>query len=214
LEQGAYYVKESRSHGYCKLFSSSDEAAKLAPEGLLEGHNNVPGWKAVICQLEDQLAAEPMTEQAAADQAKGLLDFADRILKTPYTPTPMQPARRCQHNSLEDGKDAKDAGGRNNNDNVTTLLQRLEDSIDHMRGELEVWAMDAQYLTLHKGMASLGKEHASLRQDVVGLSHELKVSGRQANSLRAKVNQALASLISNVAQLKQSQGNVGSLDTL
>ena len=53
-------------------------------------------------------------------------------------------------------------------------------------------------------MASLGKEHASLHQDVVGLPHNLKVSGRQANSLRAEVNQALASLISDVAQLKQS----------
>jgi len=47
LEQGAYYVKESDSHGYCKLFLSS-EAAKLAPEGLLEGHNSVPCWKAII----------------------------------------------------------------------------------------------------------------------------------------------------------------------
>ena len=82
-----------------------------------------------------------MTEQAAADQAEGLLDFADRILKTLYTPTPMGPSRRCQHDSLEDGKDAKDSGGRGNNNNDMTLLQRLEDSIGHMRGKLGVWAM-------------------------------------------------------------------------
>ena len=68
LEQGAYYVKESDSHGYCKLFLSS-EAAKLAPEGLHKGHNNVPDWKAIIRQLEDQLAAGPLAEQAAANQA-------------------------------------------------------------------------------------------------------------------------------------------------
>ena len=118
-------MKESESHGYCKLFLSS-EAAKLAPEGLLEGHNNVPGWKAVICQLEDQLATGPMTEQAAANQVEGLLDFADRMLKTPYAPTPMRPSRRQQHNSLEDGEDAKDGGGRgNNHKDFMTTLQRL-----------------------------------------------------------------------------------------
>jgi hypothetical protein len=108
-------VKESDSHGYCKLFLSS-EAAKLAPEGLLEGHNNVPCWKAIIRQLEDQLAAGPLTEQAAADQAEGLLGFADRMLKTPFAPTPMRPSRRRQHDLLEDGKDAEDGGGRGNND--------------------------------------------------------------------------------------------------
>ena len=110
LEQGAFYVKENNSHGYCKLFLSS-EAAKLAPEGLLESRNNMPGWKAVICQLEDQLAVGPTTEQAAAVQAEGLLDFADRMLKTPYAATPMRPSRRRQHDLLEDGNDAKDGGG-------------------------------------------------------------------------------------------------------
>ena len=74
LEQGFFYVKENESYGYCKLFLSS-EAAKLSPEELLEGRNNVPGWKAVIRQLEDQLAVGPKTEQAAADHAEGLLDF-------------------------------------------------------------------------------------------------------------------------------------------
>ena len=91
MEQGGFYIKENNSHGYCKLFLSS-EAAKLTPEGLLESRNNMPGWKAGICQLEDQLAAGPTTEQAAAVQAEGLLDFADRMLKTPYAATPMWPS--------------------------------------------------------------------------------------------------------------------------
>jgi hypothetical protein len=47
LKRGAFYVKENDSHGYCDL-SLSAEAASLAPEGLLTGRNNVPGWKAVI----------------------------------------------------------------------------------------------------------------------------------------------------------------------
>ena len=47
LTQGAFYVKENDSHGYCGL-SLSAEAASLAPDGLLTGLNNVPGWKAVL----------------------------------------------------------------------------------------------------------------------------------------------------------------------
>ena len=43
LQRGAFYVKESESHGYCDL-SLSAEGASLAPEGLLAGLNNVPGW--------------------------------------------------------------------------------------------------------------------------------------------------------------------------
>ena len=100
-----------------------------------------------------------MTEQAAADQAEGLLDFADRMLKTPYAATPMRPSRHCQHEVLEVEEDVKEGGGHTNSDNVLTLLQRLEDSIVHMRGELGVWVTDARYLALHGGMVSLGKDH-------------------------------------------------------
>jgi hypothetical protein len=133
LKRGAFYVKENDSHGYCDLFLSA-EAANLAPEGLLTGRNNVPGWKAVIRQLEDQLAAGPMTQQAAADQAEGLLGFADRMLQTPFAPTPMRPTRRCQHDALEDDGEDNEGG----NGGILTLLQRLKDSIGHMRGELGV----------------------------------------------------------------------------
>ena len=207
-------MKESDSHGYCKLFLSS-EAAKLAPEGLLEGHNNVPGWKAIIRQLEDQLAAGPLAEQAAADQAEGLLGFADRMLKTPSAPTPMRPSRRRQHNSLEDGEDAEAGGGRGNNHNdFMTTLQRLEDSVGHMRGELGLWRKDARYLTLHEGMMSLGEEHASLHQGVAGLAHNLQTTDQQADSSRAEVNQVLASLRGEVTRLTQSRGNVLGWDAL
>ncbi len=92
----------------------------------------MPGWKAIICQLEDQLAAGPTMEQAAAVQAEGLLDFADRMLKTPYAATPMQPSRRHKHDSLEDGNDAEDGGRSKNGDDVMSLLQCLEDSIGCM----------------------------------------------------------------------------------
>jgi len=125
------------SHSTKSYLSKLKEAAKLAPEGLLEGRNNVPGWKAVIRQLEDQLAAgPPTTQRAAADHAEGLMGFADRMLKTPSAPTPMRPPRRRQHDDMEDDDAEEEGNGEGGNDEgILTLLQRLEDSIGHLRGE-------------------------------------------------------------------------------
>jgi hypothetical protein len=63
-----------------------------------------------------------------------------------------------------------------------------------MRGKLGGWTADACYLTLHGGMASLGEEHASLHQDILGILHKLKATGQQAEGLRVEVHQVLASL--------------------
>ncbi len=95
-----------------------------------------------------------------------------------------------------------------------SLLQRLEDSIGCMRGKLGVWMADARYLTLHGGMASLGEEHASLHQDVLGLSHKLKTTGQQSEGSRVVVHQVLASLSAKVAQLVQFWDNGGNLEAL
>ena len=126
LQRGTFYVKENESYGYCNL-SLSAEAATLAPEGLLAGLNNVPGWKAIIRQLEDQLAAGPTTQQATADRAEGLLGFADRMLQAPYAPTPMRPIRRRQHDALEeDGEDGKEGGGSRNNEGMLPSFSALK----------------------------------------------------------------------------------------
>ena len=167
----------------------------------------MPGWKAVIRQLEDQLAAGPMRGKAAADQAEGLLDFANRMLKTPYAATPMRPSRRRQHDALEVEDDTKEDGGTNNRNNVLSLLQRLEDSMVHMRGELGVWVKDARYLTLHGGLLSLCEDHTILQQNILGFSHALTTAEQQADSLRADVQQvwlAMTSLSAKVALLTQS----------
>ena len=218
LEEGVFYAKENDSHGYCKLVLSS-EAAKLAPEGLLGGRNNVPGWKAVICQLEDQLAAgPPSSQQAAADQAEGLRGFAARMLKTPYAPTPMRPARgRRQHNEMEDEGVEEEGDGGGGNEDVLTLLQRLEDSIGHMRGELGVWLSEARYLTLHGGMVTLGEDHTSLHQDVLSLADKLKTSEERADDSRAEVHQvrmATASLGNDMARFVLLRGAGGDVDAL
>jgi hypothetical protein len=73
---GAYYVKENEAHGYTKVCLTAN-AASLAPEGLLESCNNVGGWKAIIRQLEDQLAAGEVEPEVVAAQVAGLMEFAN-----------------------------------------------------------------------------------------------------------------------------------------
>ena len=131
-----------------------------------------------------------MTQQATADQAEGFLGFTDRMLQAPYAPSPMCPTHRRQHDALEeDGEDDEEGGGSGNNEGILTLLQCLEDSIGHMRGEMGVWSSDARYLTLHSGLVTLGKEHTSLHQDVLAVTDELKAAGQQVNSSKAEVHQ-------------------------
>jgi predicted nucleic acid-binding Zn-ribbon protein len=211
-------VKENDSHGYSDLYLSG-EAARLAPEGLLGRRNNVPGWKAVIRQLEDQLAAgPPETQQAAADQAEGLMGFANRMLKTPYATTPMRPTRRRQRDEVGDDDEVSvEGGGSGLNEDVLALLQRLEDSIGHMRGELGVWSSEARYLTLHGGMVTLGEDHTNLHQEVLALSNKLKATEQQADGSRAALHQvraATSSLGAEVAHLARARGHGGDVEAL
>ena len=75
-------------------------------------------------------------------------------------------------------------------------------------------ATNARYLTLHGGLVSLGEDHASLHQDVLGLSHVLKATGQEASNSWAEVQRvqlATATLSAEVAQLMQSRANGGGL---
>ena len=221
LKQGAYYVKANDSHGYSNLYLSG-EAARLAPEGLLARRNNLPGWKAVIRQLEDQLAAgPPETQQAAVDQAEGLMGFADRMFKTPYATTPMRPTRRRRHDEVGDDDEDNEERGGGLNEDVLALLQRLGDSVGHMRGELGVWSSEARYLTLHEGMVALSEDHTNLHQEVLMLSNKLHGAAlrteQQAGGLRAELQQvrgAMTSLGAEVAHLTRAQGHGGDVDAL
>ncbi len=85
LVRGAYYVRENDSYAYLELFLSP-EAATLAPPEVLGGINNVSGLKAIIGQLEDQLAAGVAEPAVAAAQAAGIVEFAERY-SGPLTPS-------------------------------------------------------------------------------------------------------------------------------
>ena len=100
---------------------------------------------------------------------------------------------------------------------MLTLLQRLEDSIGHMRGELGVWSSGARYLTLHGGMVTLGDDHTSLHQDVLSLAEKLKTAEERVDDSRAEVHQvrmAAASLGRDMARLAQARGAGGEVDAL
>ena len=100
---------------------------------------------------------------------------------------------------------------------MLTLLQRLNDSIGHMRCEMGVWSFDAGYLTLHGGLVTLGEEHTSLHQDVLTLTNELKAVGQQGNNSKAEVHQVrlvTASLGAEVAHIVQACSNGGDVDSL
>jgi hypothetical protein len=104
---GGYYVKQNDTHGFAEL-CLTPEAATLAPEGLLQAPNTAAVWKAIIRQLEDQLLEGVTAPDAAAEQAAGLAEFALRVLKTPYSPTPMR--SRCRSLSGEDNGAAATGG--------------------------------------------------------------------------------------------------------
>jgi hypothetical protein len=152
MTPGAYYVRENNAYAYAEI-CLSPEAAALAPSGLLASHNTTVGWKAIIRQLEDQLAPGVENPEEVAAQAEGLAGFAERALKTPYATTPMLANRRLAHLDVEDEEGSllfMDAG------EEWGLRQRLEDSVGLLQGELGVCAPNARYITLHGGVGALG----------------------------------------------------------
>jgi hypothetical protein len=153
MKPGTYYIKENKthSHRYLKL-CLSPKVALLAPLGLLVSQNIVVGWKAIIQQLEEHWAAGATEPEVVAAQAAGLPELAERVMKTPYATTPMQSTCRCTWIDLDD-KEVKELEGGEEGDIM--ILQCLEDSIGHQRGEIGMWATDARYITLHGGVQAL-----------------------------------------------------------
>ncbi len=99
----------------------------------------------------------PKEEEA---RGVGLAEFANRVLKTPHATTPMRPTRggraEAGDGSEEDEVEAPSVFGTGGDD--PTALQRLEDSVGLLHGELGVCGQDARYLTLHGGVGALGDE--------------------------------------------------------
>ena len=77
--------------------------------------------------------------------------------------------------------------------------------------------MEARYLTLHRGMVTLGDNHTSLHQDVLLLAEKLTTAEERADDSRAEVHQvrmATALLGSDMARLTLARGAGGEVDAL
>lgn len=201
LKTVAYYVRENDSHAYTEVCLPA-EAAALATKDLLESSNNVGGWKAIIRQLVDQLAAGELGPREEAARAAGLAEFASRVLQTPYATTPMRATHRRDAEDSDDESDINEGAGGAEPD----ALQRLEDSVGLLRGELGVCPVTASYLTVHGGVGQLGEGVLSLQHEVLALSKGLAQSaldleGAREESRRSRA--AVADLDREVHELRR-----------
>ncbi len=199
MTPGAYYVRENNAYAYAEIYLSP-KAAALAPSGLLASHNTTVEWKAIIRQLEDQLAAGVENPEEVAAQAEGLAGFAERALKTPYATPPML-ANRCRAClDVEDEEGSllfTDAGVER------TLLQRSEDSVGLLWGELGVCTWNARYITLHGGVGALGDNYVRLHDDLKLLAQRLSAAGLQVKDAKDEARQARAEAAAMGAKLEQ-----------
>lgn len=190
LVRGAYYVRENESYGYLEL-CLTPEAALLAPPEVLEGQNNVTGWKAIIRQLQDQVAAGAIEPEVAAAQAAGIVGFAERVLKTPYATTPLQSTRRRRLSDCDLGEIADDEDRTSPSGESSLLgIQQLEDSVALLRGELGVCPPDATYHTLHGGVGAVGLDLARLNATISALARELASAAQQVQLAYGEAIQA------------------------
>ena len=217
LHPGAYYVKANDAHAYSELCLTA-AAAALAPGGLLSSRTNMTGWKAIFRQLEDQLAAgQGGTEEEVEAQAVGLAGFAEQVLKTPYAITPMRGARRRVRMLGDDEEDELDPQESINAGGVTDLLQQLEDSVAHLRGELGIHPPESRYITLHGGVGALGEDVVQLHDDYTRLAQGLSANGVHVNDAKAEATTArmeAAALASELAQWRGAACTTAAMDGL
>lgn len=197
---GGYYVKQNDSYGFAELVLSP-EAAALAPEGLLQVPNTTAAWKAIIRQLEDQLSEGVTAPEVAAEQAAGLAEFARRVLKTPYATTPMRSCRRTL-------PEEEDESAREDETGTLESLQRLEDGMASLRGEIGIWAPAARYITLHGGVGELGSTVHALQQDVIGVLQEVSTASAQAVDARDEARRVQAALTALGGDASQAISNL------
>ncbi len=128
------------------------------------------------------------------------MGFAEQALKTPYATTPMLANHRRVRLDVEDEEGSllfTDAG------EERALLQRLEDSVGLLRGELGVCAPNARYITLHGGAGALGDNYVRLHDDLRLLAQRLSVAGLQVKDAKDEARQARAEAAAMGAELEQ-----------
>ena len=191
-------------------------AVALAPKGLLRSRKDMAGWKASVRQLEDQSAAgvAEMHEEVAA-QAVGLAEFAEQVLKTPYAVTLLRPSRRRARMDEDREEDDPAVLGPTNVGGVWDLLQRLEDSVAHLRGELGIHPPESRYITLHGGVGALGDDYVRLYKDYKMMAQGLSTTVVHVNDAKAEAVAARLEAGALAVELEQLHGTgTGSMAAL
>jgi hypothetical protein len=123
-----------------------------------------------------------MQPEVVAAQAAWLAESALRVLKTPYATTPMWSRRRKLSEEEDESALMGDAG-------TLKILQRLEDGLANLRGEIGIWAPAARYITLHGRVGGLGAAVNALQQDVIGVAQGVSTASAKAVEARDEARQ-------------------------
>ncbi len=83
------------------------------------------------------------------------------------------------------------------------LLQRLEDSVGYLRGELGVCPPNARYITLHGGVGALGNNFVHLHKDLTALGHGLSLAAQQVQLAQEEARQAKLAAAAIGGELEQ-----------
>ena len=135
--------------------------------------------------------------------ALGLAGFAERVLKTPYTATPLRGARRRIRMYGDNDEGDLDSQESTNDGGVTDLLQRLEDSVAHLRGELGIQPPESRYITLHGGVGALGDDLVQLYDEYKLLAQGLSASAAHIKDAKAEAATAKTEAAALAAELGQ-----------
>jgi hypothetical protein len=73
-----------------------------------------------------------------------------------------------------------------NSGGVWELIQQLENSVAHLRGELGIHPPESRYITLHGGVGALGNDYIRLYKDYMMLAQGLSVAVVHVNDAKAE----------------------------
>ncbi len=150
------------------------------------------------------MAAGVAEPAVAAAQATGIVEFMKRVLKTPYDITPMRALRCRPRVDGEEDEEEEAVASTMKSGLAMELLQRLEDSVGYLRGELGVCPPDARYITLHGGMGALCDDFVRLHEDLTALGHNgLLLAAQQVQLAQEEARQAKSAAVAMGGELEQ-----------
>ncbi len=151
----------------------------------------------------------------ATAQVAGIVEFAKKVLKTPYAITPMRALRCHPRVDGEEDEEEEVALSTMKSGLAMELLQRLKDSVGYLRGELGVCPPDTRYITLHGGVGALGNDFVCLYEDLRALGHGLLLAAQQVQLAQEEARQAKSAAALMGGELEQLRclGGCNSLAT-